>query len=109
MNVTEFRFGTLKCEVDDTGWLTIRQDSEQGNLKQEIRVGKVDGERFKALDNAVRFMKNKGKEVQEVMVCAVAGCWNVDETHTAYCSEHGRSTHTMIKVPKLDVNGGKSE
>lgn len=102
IHCTEFKFGTLKCQVNDDGWLTIKQDAEQGNPEQDIGVGKVDGERFKALANAVRFMEggkySKTKEYQEVMVCAVAGCWEVDESHSAFCRVHGRSSHHMIKV-----------
>lgn len=59
MAITEFKFGTLRCQVDDSGWLTIKQDAEQGNPKQDVGVGMVDGKRFEALDNAVRFMKSK--------------------------------------------------
>jgi len=59
MDFTEFKFGTLKCQVNDDGWLTIKQDVEPGNPSQDIGVGKVDGARFKALDNAIRFVKNK--------------------------------------------------
>lgn len=59
MAITEFQFGTLRCQVNDDGWFTIKQDAEQGNSEQDIGIGKVDGERFKALDNAIRFIKNK--------------------------------------------------
>jgi len=59
MDFTEFKFGTLKCRVNDDGWLIIRQDAEQGNPEQEIGVGMVDGKRFQAIDDAIRFIKKK--------------------------------------------------
>ncbi len=38
------------------------------------------------------------------MVCAIEGCRVVDETHTAHCIKHGRSTHRIKSDdPSLDV------
>ncbi len=34
-------------------------------------------------------------DYEEEMYCAVEGCGRVDESHTAYCIVHGRSTHKM--------------
>ena len=59
MDFTEFKFGTLKCQVNDDGWLTIKQDAEPGNPSQDIGVGFFDGKRFQALDDAIRFIKRK--------------------------------------------------
>lgn len=70
MDFTEFKFGTLRCQVTDEGWLTIKQDIEQGHQEQDIGVGKIDGKRFKALNHAIEFMKDKfaNQEKSEVKV-----------------------------------------
>ena len=40
---------------------------------------------------------------KEVMVCAVDGCGEVDESHSAYCVKHGRSHHKMIIINEGDA------
>ncbi len=43
-----------------------------------------------------KLLKGCGK-----MYCAIEHCGRIDESHSAYCSEHGRSSH---KICGLDKN-----
>ena len=40
-------------------------------------------------------MKTKNKKGCGKMYCAIEGCGKIDESHTAYCIEHGRSVHNI--------------
>ncbi len=37
----------------------------------------------------------KNKKGCGKMYCAIEGCGKIDESHTAYCVKHGRSTHQI--------------
>lgn len=41
------------------------------------------------------------------MYCAIEGCGIVDESHTAYCSKHGRSPHRIKE--KVEVTEKKKD
>jgi len=43
----------------------------------------------------------QAKGDEDVMVCSIAGCGEIDRSHTAYCLKHGRSPHHMVKESDL--------
>ncbi len=78
--------GRREMRKDESKEVTILMlHSKLIDLKREIRT----------IENAMDYLEEIVETKEGDMYCAVEGCRIVDESHTAYCSKHGRSYHKI--------------